>query len=345
MNSRNIWHELNLLSRVGVGIAPIAADLAGLLRRLTGADAAALFWLDGQGLPEGFFHEDSPPAVQDVFQNEFERLFVGAGEINVFALAQRRGRTIGHLLRPDADYFRSNTYNLLVRASGHHHTLDLRVDVDGRTRAVVLLFRQPGTAFDDAEADVLRRAAPYLERAIEKSQPPDDWHARTERTGHLLLDAGARRVLMMDAEATSILRDANLRGLGLRQQARLETPPDFLRRLDAHSGQALRLPIPGGALVAAARMLRPPDGAVPDAILVSLERVRPQRMEVVRRVLSLKLSPLQREIALLAGLGHPRSDCGTVIGVSAEALKKHLRAVFAATGARDWDSLAGALGG
>ena len=105
-----------------MGVAPIAPDVAKLLRKLAAADAAALFWLDDQGMPEGFFHEDSPPEVRDLFLNEFERLFVGEGETNVLALARYQGRAIGRLLSPDADYFRSNTYNLLVRAGGHHHT-------------------------------------------------------------------------------------------------------------------------------------------------------------------------------------------------------------------------------
>lgn len=339
---RSLWQSLDLLCRAGVGIAPVAVELTAVLRQVVGADAAALFWLDEQGMPEGFFHEDSPPGVQDVFLNEFERLFVGEGETNVFALARHRGRSTGHLLAPGADYFRSNTYNLLVRASGHHHTLDQRVDVDGRARAVVLLFRAPGRPFNDDEAEALRRTAPYLQRAIEDAHSPDDWRAHIDRAGHVLLDDACQRILMMDAEAAAILSAANLRGVG--QRPRPETPPDFFRRLDARTGRSLRLPIPGGALVASARALRAPCGGTPGSVLVNLNLERPHRMEVVQRVLSLRLSPLQREIALLAGLGHPRSDCGPVIGVSAEALKKHLRAVFAATGASDWKSLARALG-
>ena len=52
-----------------------------VLRTLVGADAAALFWLDAQGRPEGFFHEDSPAGAQDLFLNEFDRLFAGRTRI------------------------------------------------------------------------------------------------------------------------------------------------------------------------------------------------------------------------------------------------------------------------
>ena len=79
------WQELDLLCRLGLGLAPIAPDVCALLRQLAGAVAAALFWLDEEGLPEGFFHEDSPDSVRDLFLNEFERLFVGPHETNVLA--------------------------------------------------------------------------------------------------------------------------------------------------------------------------------------------------------------------------------------------------------------------
>ena len=224
MTPRGHWHELDLLCRIGVGLAPIAPDLTALLRRLVGADAAALFWLDEHGLPEGFHHEDSPDSVKDLFLNEFERLFVGDREINVFALAQRRDRAVGHLLAPGADYFHSNTFNLLVRASGHHHSLDLRVDLDGRARAVVLLFRAASRPFADSDADTLARAAPYLQRAIERSMPHDVWQGLETRNGHLLLDLAAQRIVLISETARSLLRNAGQRGMGWNQ----DLPPDRL---------------------------------------------------------------------------------------------------------------------
>ena len=79
--------------------------------------------------------------------------------------------------------------------------------------------------------------------------------------------------------------------------------------------------------------------------LIEVQLQRPRQIEVIRRVLAWKLSPLQREIAMLAGLGRPRADCLVRLGVSAEALKKHLRAIFAESGAHDWASLVQVLRG
>ncbi|QNP58743.1 hypothetical protein [Paenacidovorax monticola] len=337
--------KLDLLCRLGLGLAPIAPDVCAVLRQLVGADAAALFWLDEHGIPEGFFHEDSPASAQNLFLNEFERLFVGEHETNVFALAQPQGRPVGRLLAPDARYFRSNTYNLLVRASGHRHTLDLRVEVQGPTgpvtRAVVALFRAPGRAFGDAEAALLTRALPSLQRAFApggvrplQAQPPQG------ANGHVVLDAASGHPVLADDAAIALLQRAGLRGLGL-QHNPLGTalPPDLLHRLKARPGQSSHLPVPGGILQAQAHALHATPGSAAQ-VLLTLQLQRPRQIDVVHRVLQLPLTPLQHEIAALAGLGHARADCTARTGVSNAALKKHLATILDVAGASDWGALA-----
>ena len=341
------WQELDLLCRLGLGLAPIAPDVCALLRQLAGADAAALFWLDEEGLPEGFFHEDSPDSVRDLFLNEFERLFVGPHETNVLALARRDGPRVGRLIAPDARYFRSNTYNLLVRASGHHHALDLRVEVPGPSgpvvRAVVLLFRAPGTVFGPPQAEVLERASAHLARAFAPARAAP-WNASTDGpVGHVLLDAASQRPVLADATAWQLLRQAQLRGLGLSDAPdTADLPAHLPRLLAAQPGQATRIAVPQGVLQVQTHALHPPGGGAMQ-LLMTLQLQRPRHIDVARRVLALPLSPLQREIALLAGLGHARADCGIHTGVGPEALKKHLRTILQSTHTSDWENLATTL--
>jgi len=348
----SLWQELDLLCRLGLGLAPVAPDVCAALRQLGQADAAALFWLDENGLPEGFFHEDSPSSVRDLFLNEFERLFVGPHEINVFALAQQDGPRVGRLLVPDARYFRSHTYNLLVRASGHHHALDMRVEVPGRdgmvVRAVVLLFRERrgdggGIPFGTTQVEVLERAGAHLARAF-APQSTTAWDANIDGpVGHVLLDAASQHPVLADATALQLLQHAQLRGLGLNHPANATAlPPDLAHLLAARPGHPALIPVPEGMLHVHAHVLLPPAGGPPQRLL-TLQLQRPRRIDVARRVLALPLSPLQREIALLAGLGHPRAECAAHTGVGHEALKKHLRTVLRAAGASDWDSLAAVL--
>ena len=91
------------------------------------------------------------------------------------------------------------------------------------------------------------------------------------------------------------------------------------------------------------RLQQAPPQAASDQTLVALELLHPPRLQVVQRVLALGLSPLQREIALLAGVGGLRPDCERVIGVSNEALKKHLKTIYRAAGVAGWDGLAATL--
>lgn len=344
-SQQRLWQQLDMLCDLGLGLAPVAPDVCAVLRSIVGADAAALFWLDEDGLPAGFHHEDSPASAQDLFLNEYLRLFNGPGETNILELARSDGPLVGQLLAPGARYFRSNSYNLLVRASGHQHTLDLRVEVDGRTRAIAALFLEPGPGFSDAQARMLERACVSLSRAFKPTSLITRWDSgRLGATGHILLDATSQRPLLADKAATQLLRQANLVGLGLQDASRSSLPqalsPDLLQilGLPLEAEGTARVPIPHGWLLAKAHGLHAFDGG-PGQVMLTLQLERSRCIDVVRRVLALPLSPLQREIALLAGVGHARSECTQRTGVGAAALKKHLRVIFEVTGASDWESL------
>ncbi len=329
-----------MLCRLGVGLAPIASDVAALLRVLVGADATALFWLDEHGQPAGFHHEDSPPAVKNLFLNEFERLFVGERELNIVALAQREGPRVGRMMAPGADHFRSNTYNLLIRPNGHHHTLDMRVEVQGRTRAVAAVFRAPGKGFSADEAERLARAGNTLALAFMPAGGPAWSGTRVvSAAGHVLLDATSLRPLSADAQALQLLQEAHIPGLGLYGSSANDLPPDLFRCLGLQPGQSRLLPVPQGMLELRMRpMLPSAEGSA--HWLLELQLQHPRRIDMMRRVLALPLTPMQREIAALAGLGHARTDCARYTGVGPAALKKHLRTILEVTGTSDWDQLA-----
>lgn len=336
------WQALDMLCRLGLGLAPVAAEICALLRGLVGADAAALFWLQENGQPAGFHHEDSPASVRNLFLNEFDRLFAGPGEPNIVALARAGGPRVGKLLSPGAAHYRSNSHNLLMRPNGHQHTLDLRVEVHGRPRAVAALFRAPGPGFSDAQAALLERAGASLARAFSNNGLPD---GAAQAPGYVLLDSCGRRPLMADATALSLLQNAHLPGLGLYGADAADLPNDLPRLLHLRPGEQRLIPVPGGVLHARIHALQPLASAREAATqwLLSLQLQRPRQIDVVRRVLELPLTPLQREIAALAGLGGARADSLALVGVSKAALKKHLATILGVTGADDWDGLSRVL--
>ena len=337
------WQALDMLCRLGLGLAPIAAEVCALLRQLVGADAAALFWLHDDGQPAGFHHEDSPASVRNLFLNEFH-LFAAPGEPNIVALARPDGPRVGRLLSPGAAHYRSNSHNLLMRPNGHEHTLDLRVEAQGRPRAVAALFRAPGPGFSDEQAARLERAGASLARAFRTGADQDNI---AQATGHVLLDSDGCRPLMADAAALHLLQNAHLPGLGLHGATTADLPVDLPRHLHLRPGEQRHIPVPGGLLHARIHALQPlagtPSASGAAQWLLTLQLQRPQQIDVVRRVLALPLTPLQREIAVLAGLGHARADSLALTGVSNAALKKHLATILDVAGANDWEGLARTL--
>ncbi|WP_188583609.1 hypothetical protein [Azorhizobium oxalatiphilum] len=321
----------------------MAPAICRTLREIVGADAASVFWLDHESKPAGVFHESASDSALDLFVNEYERLFMGPGEINVSQIAGTPGRPIGRLLNPQPEYLRSNTLNLLVRPSGHYHALDMRVDVEGRPRAVVLLFREERRPFGDSDAFKLAQAIPYLRRAIETSGPDDGWEGSGLR-GHLLVDRAGERLLMLDQQGHVLLRACTLVGQDIRIASAPTHPPRFARvlceRLETSAVAHLSFDISLGRLQATANRIYPPDGRSEPQALISLEVQRSKPLKIIETLLDLPLSPLQRSIALDAALGGSRAGSLTSSGVGPEALKKHLAVIYRTTGVNSWDQLA-----
>ena len=348
--TRAKWQELELVCEIGVGVAAIAPHVCRLLRELAGADAAALFWMDERGLPEGFFHEDSTAEAQNLFVNEFERLFLGPAELNVATLVRLDGPGWGRLLAPPASYWRSNTFNLLVRASGHRHAIDLRIEHRGRARAVALLFRVEGHPFEEADLATLRRALPALSRAFGRVTSDDTWEPAGERTGGpsgrggtLIVDATGERLLFAGEGARSVLQASNLVGQGIPAEGPLRAPPAFARRLCAElaaEGNVREIiPVAQGRMVVTAEPLAEP-GAGAGAVSLAVTLEVPRRLRLVESLMALDLSPRRRSLLLAAASGETRTAAAARTRTSPEAMKKHLAAIYDATGLRSWAELA-----
>lgn len=334
------WHELELVCSTGAGIAAIAPQVCGILREIVGADAAALFWMDPEGWPAGFFHEDSPAACRDLFANAYAELFVGPAEINVASLARKAGAPAGHLLAPPSQYWRSNTYNLLVRASGHHHTLDLRIDHEGRARAVVLLFRVHRRPFDGDDLALLGLSADLLRRAFAPTPGSDRW-VPCGPPASLVVSADGETLLFATEAAQLLLQEGNLVAQGVPAEGPLRHPPALARSLCARLHHEARprvsLDSASGRLAASAERLASPTGD--PVALLTLQAEVPVRLSLVQRILAQDVSPKQKTILLAAASGATRAEAAVQASTTPEAMKKHLMAIFAATGTRSWTEL------
>ena len=364
--------ELDLLVRAGLGIEPIAPALARLLRDLIGAEGCFIGWFDVLGKPAGFFHDSALVEVQDLFMNN-PQLFIGANEFTMFSAARKNSTAkVGSMFRPGKEFYKSNTFNLLVKPCGHHHALDMRVEVNGVTRVVISLFRPEAYLFSEADAHQIKTLYPVLQMVavkpaenlytsnmaqgqsrFDRTRGPDD----TDEMGHLLVSADGLRIKMINDQGATLLRLTKLFDQGVLLIKPMTIPPLFIQQLCMHlaSGSAAmaqsQMEVIGGSLVMTASWLKSikhaanqestndDEAALDSNILVRLTFIRPVAINIVRSIGELGLSPLQSRIAMFAATGGSRIECAVHHQVSKEALKKHLREIYAASHCADWHEL------
>ncbi len=293
-------------------------------------------------MPAGLFHENASQEAIELFVNEYDRLFTGPGEINVSQIAAHRGRPAGVLFDPDPLYLKSNTLNLLLRPSKHRHTLDLRIDVGGQARAVVMLFREESRPFREADLFLISQAIPYLQNGLGERRRDIVWE-RSGARGHLLVNTSGDTLLMIDDQARALLDACTIVGQDAAFSTRTRSPPRFIRelcrQLDTLSAGEVLLDLGAGRLQALASRIMPVEPGGVAQVVISLEMLRPRPLRTVENILSLPLSPLQRSIALDAAMGGSRSDSLVAGRVGKEAMKKHLAAIYRIVGVNSWDDL------
>lgn len=340
------WHELDLLCRAGAGIGPIAPAACRIVRELVGADSVLLFWLDQNGLPAGLFYESTADCAIEVFGDDYHRFFSDPSELDGSNLPTENENPVGILMNPRRDYFCSKTFNLMVKASANLHSVDLKVDIESQTRAVVMLFRTGKNPFEEHDASYFRQALPYLRHAIEWHSPEGPWERRYA-PGHMLVDCSGTKLLAVSDEASRLLNACAIVGQDIRVTASATLPPrfaeDLCRRLEAAGGTSDILDIPWGRLRATATQMHEFSTEGTKRVLISLEMEVPKRLRIIHAILDMPLSPLQRLIAQVAAEDGSRADCLSSTGISKEALKKHLSVIYRVVGVNSWEDLAMAL--
>lgn len=340
------WHELDLLCRAGAGIGPIAPAACRIVRELVGADSVLLFWLDQNGLPAGLFYESTADCAIEVFGDDYHRFFSDPSELNRPNLPTENENPVGILMNPRRDYFCSKTFNLMVKASANLHSVDLKVDIESQTRAVVMLFRTGQKPFEEHDASYFRQALPYLRHAIERHSPEGPWERRYA-PGHMLVDWSGTKLLAVSDEASHLLHACAIVGQDIRVTASATLPPrfaeDLCRRLETAGVTSDILDIPWGRLRATATQMHEFSTEGTKRVLISLDMEVPKRLRIIHAILDMPLSPLQRLIAQVAAEDGSRADCLSSTGISKEALKKHLSVIYRVVGVNSWEDLAMAL--
>lgn len=354
--------QLGLLIESGSGVAHIAPALSAFLCKLVGAEAGGLSWFSESGTPEGFYQRGSTREAELLFMNRYEELFSGPDEYTPFWSLRNKGDGIIHTGQASQSYLRSNTFNLLVKPSHCHFLLCVLVTLNGVPRLSVCFFREVKNPFSEADAHRVTALIPLLRSAVGKQANAlaDCGNSHSE-SGFLLVSRDGERIEMIDEAATGLLTTVKLFHQNISAISELLAPPRFIQQLCEQLRQQnmpsaqTTIDLAGGALVVTAKWLNQasepncqahdiaPDTAPVSKVLVELYFRRSRANEVVQIISGMSLSPLQGRIAMYAAKGGSRIECAAHHQVSSEALKKHLREIYAASSCADWHELAATL--
>lgn len=352
MGRRRRLERIRLLCQCGTGLEAIAGPLCHAVRDLVGAESGSIFWLAADRVPAGFYHDSAPAEIKDTFATRLEELFIRPDEFNMMTLTDQVDPSIGRLLMAGAieNFWEGNVYNHLCVPLGHRYMLDMRIDVDGIGRALICLWNSAGRPFRADQAEALRPVQRLIAAAIQNPRGDATWRQASAAPAQFLTDLEGETLIAIDDEAERLLQESHLLRQKLSMALPLQNAPSFAKGLvmALRSGRpaTLEIPVANGRLVARANMIRARapelDG---DRIAVWLSLEVPLAVQAIERLMPLSLTPLQREIALFAARGKPRTECEAEFGVSDEALKKHLRAIYDVTCASRWGDLREALVG
>jgi len=340
-NSR-LWAQLRILCCCGLDLMSIAPDAFAIAHELLPHAATALFLTGPDGTLHAAVHEDCPDAVRALCLSE-STLFDGPGEFNTRQLVSAPGQPkLGQLLAPPAAYYASNTYQLLIRGCGHHHTLDARLEADGRPFGVLALMREPGRGYAAGDLPCLARIAQHLEHAQRGAAEAPATEAASLAEPAMLVARASGELLFASPAALALLDEIPF-AAALWPDRRV-LPPAGLRLLQALQGEgkppwempACSLAIPGRALELRAQWLGAATGgleaarAAADAGLVgiSLARRTPLPLRVWRRLAEVQLSPRQREVAFWMALGGGREAARQRLHISEAVLRDCVKAVY-----------------
>lgn len=327
-SKRGAMQRLRSLCCSGFDPIMIAPQICELLHQLIPNAATAIFLTQPNGLPYAFFHEDSPDSAKLLFQNQ-PHLFDGAAEINVFKIVGDLSRPkSASLLRPDPSYYQSNTYQHLVRASGHHHALDVRLEVNGVAAGALILFREQGVGFTEKDIPTLNQAARYLEHALgaEFSATAQDGMM----TEHATIVASQQGDLMyMTDTAAQLLKQVPLTYNFWQQGQPL---PKFCMDLLAclQFGQTEpqhEISLPSGRLIVRAEWLHA-TSATAALIAIQLKHIVPRSLHCWQLMQASDLSPQHADVAYWLAIGHAKPAICARLGISESVLKDAMKAIY-----------------
>ncbi|MFC5551345.1 helix-turn-helix transcriptional regulator [Massilia aerilata] len=311
-NSRQ-WARLRILCYAGLDLMTIVPDAFGLVRELI-PNASAHLVLRPQ-LPA----QPVPEAVQD-------------------------GAVFSQVLPPPEGYFYSDHANFTAPTAPPVHVLETALEIGGRKRGEIVLWREEGPAFDHHDEEDLERVAGYFAQVLRNAPELGAGGAGVIEDEAMLLATGDGQILYLSDSAGALLDQLAAQE---RQTFDRRTVPPFCMRLVESVVHGDRYPwllplgtlaMGGGILEARAQWMSVGGaaalhadgdaGAASRTVGIFMKFVVPLPLRIWRAIGSVELSPQQAEVAFWMGVGGGRESARANMEVSDAVLRDCVKAVY-----------------
>ena len=318
------------LSCLGLPGELVIPRMLEAIHELIPSSVNTFVWTDGRGSPINMFAPELLPSTIN-FMTEGYHLCRRPGELSIETLVNGPLIT-GNMARwyADGSYDRTVAANEVFKPQGTPRTLDLVIRDDNGPRGLVLINRAGREPrFTPREQRLLAGLAPWFLRVLDEARPFVGRQA----------DTGDEAVLLCNPAGDVLQASPGARRLALYARYARVVPgvdakivlPDVVRRVCRQFRAALaglptrppraRLETQWGVFVFRVHPL------ADDLLAVVIRREEPLPLKIMRRLKSLPLSPREREVALMIGLGRGPEDVRTRLGITRSTYRDYVERI------------------
>lgn len=342
--TKQIAH-IRQLCCLGLSSEAIMPDLIKALGRIMDCQSGVFMWFDHQGRISNIYVDIFLPEVVNLYVAEYENLKTPYGPDLPTAAAS--GKSLGNYRVMPQGFYQTDMYNLICRPYEQHYMLDAIIKENGVALGGLMLYREKDhRQFSVAEQERLAQIVPYIRHAMahDKTHEKPLEEGATLLHGTILADLQGRishidhkaREAIFWTEDTDFIAggnlltkmDATLKTL----VARLCRNLDKIRRFENAEAPNIRLKHHCGQLHLSATLLRAYEAGHQDLVSIAVTLKRHKPLAIMSRLEPLPLSPKQKELSLLVGMGHSASEIAEKLNISSNTYKEYLQTIYAKLG-------------